>query len=72
MGAIGCLLYNNLALHASALVGLAVVGIGARCVERGGHLVTLAVKVVLVGKSGSAGALRDLQKMTKWSMAIWK
>jgi hypothetical protein len=43
------LLHDDLAHHAGALVGLAVVRVRARGVEGVGHLITGAVQVVLVG-----------------------
>jgi hypothetical protein len=53
------LLDNNLALHASALVGLAVVAVGAGHVELGGDGVARAVQVVLVGQRVRRHARRD-------------
>ena len=53
------LLDNHLALHASALVGLAVVAVGAGHVELGGDGVASRVQVVLVGQSVGGHARGD-------------
>lgn len=47
----GNLLHNDLALHASTLVGLAVVAVAARGLEGGAGLLSWGVQVVLVAQS---------------------
>jgi sorbitol-specific phosphotransferase system component IIBC len=56
------LLDNDLALHASTLVGLAVVAVLASGGELGGHLLSRGVQVVLVAQS--VGVLAGLQGST--------
>lgn len=51
-----CLLHNDLASHAGALVGLAVVAVLSRLGELAGHLLARSVQVILVGQRFSVDA----------------